>query len=263
MLLACAAIGLGMVVVMLSGWAFQARVGNAGWVDVFWTFGTGLGCALGALAAGPVPWRRALAAALVLLWSARLGAYVAARVAGGAEDARYARMRADLGAAFQRRMLLLVLVQGPFSTMLAIAVLYAARQPDPAFRPWDALGIALALGAICGEAMADRQMRRFRANQANRGKVCDHGLWRFSRHPNYLFEVIGWCAYPALGAATNQPWSLLSLLSPAMMYLTLRYASGVPPLEAAMLASRGEAYRRYQARTGAILPRLSALWRKS
>jgi steroid 5-alpha reductase family enzyme len=48
-----------------------------------------------------------------------------------------------------------------------------------------------------------------------------------------------------------------------MMYLTLRYASGVPPLEAAMLASRGEAYRRYQARTGAILPRLSALWRKS
>ncbi|MDD2794989.1 MAG: hypothetical protein PHE40_03925 [Acidocella sp.] len=41
------------------------------------------------------------------------------------------------------------------------------------------------------------------------------------------------------------------------MCLTLRYASGVPPLEEAMLASRGDAYRRYQARTGAIiLPRL-------
>ncbi len=99
-------------------------------------------------------------------------------------------------------------------------------------------------------------MRRFRATPANKGKICDTGLWSLSRHPNYLFECLFWCAYPALGLTAHNHWSLLSLTAPMLMYLTLRFASGVPPLEAAMLASRGEAYRQYQARTGAILPRL-------
>ena len=117
------------------------------------------------------------------------------------------------------------------------------------------MGIALALSCIAGEALADRQMRQFRANPANKGKICNTGLWARSRHPNYLFEFLFWGAYPLLGLTTQSTWSLLSLAAPALMYLTLRYASGVPPLEAAMLESRGEAYRQYQSHTGAILPR--------
>jgi steroid 5-alpha reductase family enzyme len=255
MLLAVLAVGLGVTLVMLVAWAFQARVQNAGWVDVFWTFGTGFVGALAVLEAGPVLWRRGLVAALLLLWSLRLGTYIAWRVAGGPEDARYARMRAEHGAGFQRHLLAFVLIQGPFSAVLAMAALFAARLLDPAFRPADALAIALALGTIAGESVADRQMHRFRADPANKGKICDTGLWGLSRHPNYLFEVLHWCVYPLLGLTAHHPWSLLSLLAPAFMYLTLRFASGVPPLEEAMLASRGEAYRQYQAHTGAILPR--------
>ncbi len=256
MLLACAAVGAGVTLVMLAAWGFQAYAQNAGWVDVFWSFATGGIAALAALMAGPVAWRRIMVAALLLLWCVRLGAHIARRVAGAPEDARYARMRAAQGAGFQRHLLLFVLIQGPFSAMLAIAALYAARLPDPAFRLWDALGLGLAVLAVAGETLADEQMRRFRANGANKGKICETGLWGVSRHPNYLFECLFWCAYPALGLTAHNPWSLLSLLAPVLMYLTLRYASGVPPLEEAMLASRGDAYRRYQARTGAILPRL-------
>jgi steroid 5-alpha reductase family enzyme len=256
MLLTAFCIGLSVTLVMFAAWVLQARVQNAGWVDVFWTFGTGLICALAALATGPVPWRRALVAGLLLLWSVRLGAHILHRVMTGAEDVRYARMRAAYGAGFQKHLLGFVTVQGPFSLVLGIAALYAARQPNPAFRLWDALAIALALACLAGEALADRQMRHFRANPANKGKICDTGLWRYSRHPNYLFEFLSWGAYPLLGLTAHNPWSLLSLAAPALMYLTLRYASGVPPLEAAMLESRGEAYRRYQAHTGAILPRL-------
>jgi steroid 5-alpha reductase family enzyme len=244
------------MLVMLAAWVFQARAQNAGWVDVFWSFGTAGICALAALMAGPVIWRRGLVAALLLLWGLRLGTHIARRVAGAPEDARYARMRAVQGAGFQRHLLLFVLIQGPFSAMLAIAALYAARLHDPAFRLWDALGLGLAVLAVAGEALADEQMRRFRRDPTNKGKICDTGLWGRSRHPNYLFECLFWCAYPALGLTAQNPWSLLSLLAPGLMYLTLRYASGVPPLEEAMLASRGDAYRRYQARTGAILPRL-------
>jgi steroid 5-alpha reductase family enzyme len=114
----------------------------------------------------------------------------------------------------------------------------------------------LAILAIGGETLADRQMRRFRADPTNKGKICDTGFWSISRHPNYLFECLFWCAYPVLGLTIHNRWSLLSLLAPVLMYLTLRFASGVPPLEDAMLASRGDAYRQYQARTGAILPLL-------
>lgn len=257
MLIACTAVGAGVTLVMLAAWVFQARVQNAGWVDVFWSFGTGVIAALAALMAGPVGWRRVMVAALLVLWCVRLGAHIARRVAGAPEDARYARMRAAQGAGFQRHLLSFVLIQGPFSAVLAMAALYAARLPDPAFRVWDALGLGLAVVAVAGEALADEQMRRFRADGANKGRICDTGLWGVSRHPNYLFECLFWCAYPALGLRLHNPWSLLSLLAPVLMYLTLRFASGVPPLEEAMLASRGDAYRRYQARTGAILPRFS------
>lgn len=258
MFLACVTTGLGVTLVMLAAWIFQARQKNAGWVDVFWTYGTGIICALMALAAGPVHWRRGAVAALLLLWCIRLGSHIARRIAKAPEDVRYARMRSTQGAGFQRHLLSFLLVQGPFSAVLAIAVLYAARLPEPSFQFWDAAGMALALTAIAGEGLADRQMRRFRANPANKGKICDYGFWRVSRHPNYLFECLFWSAFPVLGITAHNAWSLLSLLSPALMYLTLRFASGVPPLEEAMLASRGEAYREYQARTGAILPRLCA-----
>jgi steroid 5-alpha reductase family enzyme len=255
MLLTAAGVGLGVALVMLAAWGFQAWRGNAGWVDVFWTFGTGLTGAAAALATGPVPWRRGMAAALLLLWSVRLGLHIARRVAQGEEDARYARMRAEFGPRFQRHLLGFVLIQGPFSAVLALAVLAAARQPAAGFRLMDALALALALSAMAAEAQADRQMRQFRADPANKGKICETGLWALSRHPNYFFEFLFWCAWPLLGLTAEDGWSLLALLAPLFMYLTLRYASGVPPLEAAMLASRGEAYRRYQARTGAILPR--------
>jgi steroid 5-alpha reductase family enzyme len=51
------------------------------------------------------------------------------------------------------------------------------------------------------------------------------------------------------------PWTLLALVGPALMFAILRFGTGVPPLEAAMLATRGDAYRRYQARVSPFLPR--------
>jgi steroid 5-alpha reductase family enzyme len=256
MFLSVIAIGLGVTLVMFAAWLYQRHVHNAGWVDVFWTFGTGAICTLAILAGPGLLWRRGMVAALLLLWSIRLGTHIARRLPGRPEDARYARMRAEKGAGFNRFLLGFLLIQGPFSAVLGVAALFAARQPAPGLRLWDALGIALSLGCIAGEALADRQMRHFRANPANKGKICNTGLWSRSRHPNYLFEFLSWAAYPVLALNAQHPWTLLSLGAPALMYLTLRYASGVPPLEAAMLESRGEAYRQYQAHTGAILPRL-------
>ncbi len=260
MILLFLAILVVMTAVMLVAWAYQRAVANGGWTDVFWTYGTGVTCAVAALVPGGLPpgayWRHVLVAAMVAVWAGRLGTYVAIRVATSREDARYAGMREEAGASFQRRMFRLLIVQGPVTALLGIAILFAARQPAPGLRFLDLLGVAIMVAAIAGEGWADGQMKRFKRDPANHGGVCDVGLWAWSRHPNYLFELLGWFAYPAIGVTFANAWSLLSLLAPLLMFLVLRYATGVPPLEAAMLRSKGDAYRRYQERVpGAILPR--------
>ena len=113
---------------------------------------------------------------------------------------------------------------------------------------------ALIAMAILGAAIADRQLASFIADPANAGRVCDRGLWSWSRHPNYFFEFIGWCAWPVFAFDPAWPAGWFALAAPAMMYWLLVHVSGIPPLERVMLASRGAAYAAYQARTSAFFP---------
>ncbi|HWE99861.1 MAG TPA: DUF1295 domain-containing protein [Caulobacteraceae bacterium] len=253
------AVVVAMTAIMAGAWLTQRALKNGGWVDVFWTFGSGLCLSVAAMASGnwggDSAWRRVLMAVLLVGWSVRLGGHVAVRVARDrAEDARYAAFRTQWGGAFQRRMFGLVIVQAPVTGLLALSVISAAENPDPHWRVRDALGLAVFLAAAAGEAIADRQLGRFRSNRQNAGKVCERGLWSWSRHPNYFFEAAVWLAWPLMGLDLARPWTLMTLVAPLVMYLTVRFASGVPPLEAAMLASRGEAYAAYQRRVSVLLP---------
>ncbi|MBB4449781.1 DUF1295 domain-containing protein, partial [Aliirhizobium cellulosilyticum] len=81
-------------------------------------------------------------------------------------------------------------------------------------------------------------------------EVCETGLWRYSRHPNYFFEWMFWCCWFLLAASPS--W--LSLLAPLLMYWLLVHVSGIPPLEDHMLRSRGEKFRALQRRVNAFFP---------
>jgi len=239
-----------LAVAMSAAWAVQRATRNCGWVDAIWSGATALGGAVGALmpaggAAGPRAW---LAAAMVGVWGARLAWHIARRTPGAPEDPRYAGFRREWGAAFEPRLFGLLMVQAAAAWVLVASVVISARNPAP-LRPADFGGALLLAGALWGEATADAQLRRFRA--ARRGPICDTGLWAWSRHPNYFFEFLAWCAYPVLAIDwPSYPAGVLALAAPALMFVLLRYVSGVPPLEAAMLASRGDTFRAYQARVG-------------
>jgi steroid 5-alpha reductase family enzyme len=69
----------------------------------------------------------------------------------------------------------------------------------------DIVGVAVLVIAVAGTGLADEQLRRFKRNPANKGQVCDIGLWSWSRHPNYFFEWVGWLAYPIL-AVGGRTW---------------------------------------------------------
>lgn len=242
---------------MMFAWVVQRRLANAGWVDVIWSFALGLAGAIYALAPPPgTGWpgkRQWIVAVLAVAWSLRLGLHILDRTRNGPEDARYAQFRRDWGAAFEPRMFALLQIQAGAAALLAISVLLAARNPRPIGVP-DGIGILVLLVAIAGEARADAQLRRFRAAPGSHGRVCDVGLWRLSRHPNYFFQWLGWLAYPLLAIAPGAPFGWLALTGPAFMYWLLVHVSGIPPLERQMLRSRGAAYAAYQARTSAFLP---------
>ncbi len=245
--------------VMVGAWAIQQKTGNSGWVDTVWTFGLGIVGAVTALwpldtqVSGS---RQVVVAVLLGLWSLRLGLHIAQRTTRIVDDPRYAALIHDWGADARRQMFWLLQKQALVSVPLAAAVFLAAHNPAPLLRAQDLLAIALLVASIAGEALADRQLRGFRADPANHGKVCDAGLWAWSRHPNYFFEWAGWLAYPllAIDFSGSYPIGWIALAGPACMYWLLAYVSGVPPLEEHMLRSRGEAYRAYQARTNVFFP---------
>jgi cyclopropane-fatty-acyl-phospholipid synthase len=105
--------------------------------------------------------------------------------------------------------------------------------------------------AVAGEALADRQLKRFAADPAHRGKVCRVGLWRYSRHPNYFFECVHWLAYAVL--SIGMPWAWLTLAPPLLMAWLLLKVSGIPILEA-RLADTRDGYRDYMRTTSVLIP---------
>lgn len=257
-LTALAAIAVALCIIMAGAWLVQQRTGNSGWVDTIWTFGLGTVGAVSALAPPTLGsnWRQFLVAAMIAAWAARLGRHIASRSRGITDDPRYAEMAREWGSDAPKRMFWLLQKQAWVTIPLALAVFLAAHNPAPLFRVQDIAAVIVVIAAIVGEAVADRQLRAFKSDPANKGRVCDAGLWAWSRHPNYFFECLGWLAYPllAIDLAGSYGWGWLSLLAPACMYWLLVYVSGIPPLEAHMLRSRGQAFRDYQARTSAFFP---------
>jgi len=127
------------------------------------------------------------------------------------------------------------------------------RQPGPFPGIGDFLGLALLAAAVLGEAAADAQLARFARDNSGRKAVCDVGLWAWSRHPNYFFEWLFWCAWPLLSLSSSVS-TFASLLAPALMYWLLVHVSGIPPLEDHMLRTRGDKFRILQRRVNAFFP---------
>ena len=238
------------VALMALGWRWQRRRGNAGIVDVLWSAGLGGAAILIACLAHGAFAPRLLFGLLGGLWGARLAWHLWRRVRGEAEDGRYQTLRARwLGE--QRKFLAFFQFQAALIVLFALPFVAVASNPQT---DWTALivGIAVWVIAVAGEAVADAQLARFRADAAHRGQTCSTGLWRYSRHPNYFFEWLHWFAYVLLAIGSPLWW--LAWTGPVVMYLFLRYVSGIPFTEQQALRSRGDDYRAYQRETPMLFP---------
>jgi steroid 5-alpha reductase family enzyme len=191
-----------------------------------------------------------LIVALVALWALRLAAYITWRNWGEGEDRRYQAIRARNQPHFAVKSLLIVFaLQGVLAWIISLPLLVAIH----AGPPLGALALLAAGVWLLGmgfEAGGDWQLARFKADPANRGKVLDRGLWRYTRHPNYFGNALIWWAFFLFALAAGGWWTVVS---PLLMTFLLLKVSGVALLEQDISERRPE-YQSYVRRTNAFLP---------
>ena len=194
--------------------------------------------------------RRELVLALVGIWALRLSIYITARNWGHGEDRRYQAIRARNDPGFAVKSLYLVFL---FQALLAWVISLPLLGAILGVRPlgWlDYAGLLLWLVGMVFEAGGDWQLARFKADPANRGKVMDRGLWRYTRHPNYFGDCCGWWGFWLIAVSAGAWWSLPG---PLLMSVLLRRVSGVTLLEKD-IGERRPGYADYIRRTNAFFP---------
>ena len=194
--------------------------------------------------------RRELVLALVAVWALRLSVYITARNWGHGEDRRYQAIRARNDPGFTFKSLYLVFL---FQALLAWVISLPLLGAILGVRPlgWlDYAGVALWVVGMVFEAGGDWQLARFKADPANRGKVMDRGLWRYTRHPNYFGDFCVWWGFYLIAASAGAWWTLPG---PLLMSVLLMRVSGVTLLEKD-IGERRPAYADYVRRTNAFFP---------
>ena len=239
---------------LLLAWVGSVVRRDASLVDRFWGLAFVVYAWTYALLGDGDPAREALLVTLVTIWGLRLAGYITWRNWGEGEDKRYARMRERAPDGFAARSLVTIFWgQGLLAWVISLPLLAVATDATPAGLTWlDVVAIPLWLVGFVFEAGGDWQLQRFLGDPANRGKVMDRGLWRYTRHPNYFGDTAQWWAYGLLGLATGAWWSLLG---PVVMTFFIVKVSGVALTDKGMAkSSRREGYEEYVRRTNAFIP---------
>jgi steroid 5-alpha reductase family enzyme len=244
-LLALAAIA----VLAVAGWLLSVARRDVSIVDSLWSLFFLLAVLVYAANTTTSEPRATIVLILVTLWALRLAGYLTWRNWGEPEDRRYQAIRARNEPGFAWKSLYLVFgLQGLLAAIIAMPLF--AGVGGGALNVLDYAGIALWLIGFCFETIGDLQLARFKADPANRGRVLDTGLWRYTRHPNYFGETTLWWGYYLIAAAAGGWWTVFA---PLLMTLLLLKVSGVSLLEQD-IHERRPAYRDYIARTNAFLP---------
>ena len=243
--------GLAAIVILFTVlWAVSLRLENSSIADVAWGPGIlliGLTYYFTSEGRGP---RAYLMLGLLAVWAIRLATHLFIRTRLQGEDFRYVKWRDEYDHWWLVSLFKVFLLQSVIGWFISLPIYFAIVSLAPAsLTMLDYLGVLLSVCGLVVESVADEQLRRFRAERANRGKVLDTGLWRYSRHPNYFGEALLWWGFGVIGLATG---GVPGLIGPAILTFLLIYVSGVALLESTLIEKAG--YIQYVGRTPAFVP---------
>lgn len=237
------------LIAMLFVWIYDIIYENVSVYDPYWSFAPPVMFTLYALHEGQFTLPVVLLLLAVLYWGIRLTCNWARSFKGmGHEDWRYAGYRAKLpGTRFELLH---------FSGFVLMPTLLVFACMLPGFRMWETgapangitwLGFALCLAAATIQLVADNQSHRFRA--ANPGRVCNFGLWKHGRHPNYFGEILMWWGVWTMYASFfGLDWLVLAPVAMTALFLFV----SIPMMEHRQLENK-PAYAEYRKSTRILL----------
>jgi len=233
-------------------WLISIVIKNVSIVDLFWGFGFVVACAVYFRYTEGFETRKILLMAMVTLWGLRLSIYLAWRNLGKGEDFRYRKFRADFGEHryWWYSFFSVFLLQGLLMWLISVPLLGAQFYAGTTLGILDYMGVGFWVIGIIFEAGGDFQLARFKANPANKGKVLNTGLWRYTRHPNYFGDTAVWFGY---GFICLSAGSYIPVLGSVLMTALIIKVSGVALLEKSLNETK-PGYREYVEKTSAFIP---------
>ena len=200
--------------------------------------------------------RELIVSLLVVIWSLRLSSFLYLRIHRAGKDGRFDQLKTS-----PIRFLVPWTVQGlwVFLTMIVVIVINSQAGSAPALGIWDGIGLSIWIIGFGIETIADNQKTAFNNDTNNQGKWIDDGLWSYSRHPNYLGEILLWTGIAFFGISCFTGLERVAWISPIFIYLLLTKVSGIPLLDKRALEKWGDnpEYRKYRDNTPALIPRLN------
>ena len=204
----------------------------------------------------PPSMRELIVSLLVVIWSLRLTYFLYSRIHRTGKDGRFDQLKTS-----PIRFLIPWSLQGlwVFLTMIVVIVINSQADSAPSLGIWDGLGLSIWILGFGIEVIADNQKTVFNKDSSNTGKWIDSGLWSYSRHPNYLGEILLWTGIAFFGISCFTGFERVAWISPIFIYLLLTKVSGIPILDKRALEKWGDnpEYQKYRENTPALIPRFT------
>ena len=235
-------------------WVYAKKINNYSIVDIIWSYAFIFILGFYVITSKEVILRQVLLLVMVGAWSLRLGTFLLRRIYSHhpEEDRRYLTLRKKYAPKVALQFFWFFQYQAWSVVILSLLFLEVSLNTTSELSNLEIFGFALWVFAFCGEAVADAQKSAFRKESKNQDKICNIGLWRYSRHPNYFFESLIWFSYFIFALGTSGTW--YTIYSPLLILFLLLKVTGIPMAEAQSLKSRGEAFRKYQSETSIFIP---------
>jgi len=203
----------------------------------------------------PPSLRELIISVLVVIWSLRLSFFLYFRIHRTGKDGRFDQLKTS-----PIRFLVPWTLQGlwVFLTMVVVIVINSQADSAPPLGVWDAVGLFVWVLGFGIETIADQQKTAFNTEPTNQGKWIESGLWSYSRHPNYLGEILLWTGIAFFGISCFTGLERVAWISPLFIYILLTKVSGTPILDKRALEKWGDnpLYQKYRENTPALIPRL-------
>lgn len=203
--------------------------------------------------------RQTVLTVFVVVWGLRLALFLLMRILQWGKDNRFDDKRDDL---VQFAIFWVFQAVWCWTVSLPVTIVNATSR-NPALGAADYVGWAMWAAGLLVEAAADQQKLAFKNRPENRGRWCDSGVWKWSRHPNYFGEILLWWGVFTSSTPVLRGGQWAAICGPLFTTAILLFLSGIPMLERSADGRYGGRadYLEYKAATSPLIPVPPALWR--